>query len=95
MNQNDTDNDDTEHEPMSTREYTGEKLGRWESPRYQGMEYVCKDCGKVETFDGSAIKTRSPFADEDEDCTIHTMQLQNREAYWGGEIEPDEVFTCV
>lgn len=87
--------DGTSHGPMSTREFTGEELGRWEIPKYHGMKYVCGDCGKVRTFDGSAVKTRSPVGDDDEDCVIHTMHLQNAEAYWNGDIEPDEVFSCV
>jgi len=60
--------------------------------KYTGMEYVCEDCGKVETFDGLAVKTRSPFGDEDEECAIHMMNLQNAEAYWNDEIEPDTIW---
>lgn len=92
---NDQSEKGTEHGPMSTREWNGEELGRWETPRYYGMKYVCEDCGEIRYFDGSAVKTRSPFGGDGEGCTIHTMHLENAEAYWNGEIDPDEVFSSV
>lgn len=59
--------------------------------KYTGMECECEHCGRSETFDGSAIKTRSPIR-EDADCAICRMHLANREAYWNGEIEPDHIW---
>ena len=79
---------------MSSDNLSGE-LGRWEVAHYHDMEYVCEDCGKTETFDGRPVKKRSPFGDDEDGCAIHMMNLQNREAYWNGEIEPDEVVSLV
>lgn len=62
--------------------------------KYSGMEYVCEHCGRVEEFDGLAIKIRSPIR-KDADCTICRMHLVRREEYWNGEIEPDEVVSYV
>jgi len=60
---------------------------------FSDMTYVCEDCGNVTTFDGLAVRIRSPFNDSDDRCAIHQMHLQNDEAYWDSEIEPDEAVT--
>lgn len=62
------------------------------SQQYEEMRYVCADCGREETFDGMAVKARSPIS-ADSDCHICDMRLVDAERYWSGEIEPDSV-TC-
>ena len=66
----------------------------WTLRKYTDMEYVCEDCGRVETFDGVAVKTRTPIR-KDADCSICRMHLVNQEAYWNGEIEPDHIWSAL
>jgi len=82
-------------EQLQTETKSRDELGRWESARYENMEYECEYCGKTRTFDGIAVNTRSPFGDDDDECTIHRMHLKEQEAYWNGEKEIAKVVSHV
>gem|GEM_PF-3473308 len=80
---------------MRTNEHEYDTDGRLDTSlgHFSDRTYVCEGCGNVTTFDGQTVRIRSPFDDSDGGCAIHQMHLQNAEAYWDGEIEPDEVVT--
>lgn len=62
---------------------------------YTDMEYECARCGAVETHDGVAVKIRTHIATTDDTWCGGQMFLQNRDAYWDGEIEPAEIIRYV
>lgn len=55
-------------------------------PHYRDLEYRCRDCGRVECFDGLAIEVRCPIR-PDANCGICYMNLVDDE-YQNGEKEP-------
>lgn len=80
---------------MNTNQEESSSTGQFDGVEYyEGMEYVCEDCGRVEHFDGIAVAVRSPFRDG-ADCSICRMELADAEKYWDGDREPVEVRTYV
>ena len=57
---------------------------------YEGMLYICSDCGRTEEYDGMAIKIRNPMIDEAE-CFMCNMVLADQSGYWHGHRTPSEV----
>lgn len=70
-----------------------QRTGRFSINHFRNMRYVCEKCGEEKTFDGAAVKIRTHAKGRyagDGNC-FGDMHLQNRDEYWNGEREPDEV----